>query len=466
MARVLFVGGGIVGMTAAVMLARDGHDVTVLERDPQPPPPPLAAWERWDRRGVNQFRQLHFLLPRFREVADAELPGLTDGLGDAGGLRFNLIDSIPTENTGGRRSGDDNFDVVTCRRPVSESVIAAMAESTPGLTVLRGVSITGLIGEPGPAGVARVTGVHSADGTRYDADLVIDAGGRRSAMPSFVRAIGGTAPIETVEDCGFLYYGRHFRSTDGSVPVILGPLLQPYGSVSLLTLPADNGTWGIGVITSAKDTALRPLRQSEVWERTVKAFPLIAHWTDGEPIDDVKVIAKIEDRRRHYVVDGVPVVAGLLALGDAWACTNPSLGRGIAIGVVHAAALRAMIRDHPLDDPIAVACNWAQRTSDGVDALVTETFNFDRHRLAQIDAEIAGTSYETDDPAWRLGQALSSAATHDPDLLRGQLEIASLLSTGADVFARPGFADRATALADPTPLPGPDRAELLALLAG
>jgi len=29
---------------AAMLLARDGHHVTVLERDPPPPPAPADAW--------------------------------------------------------------------------------------------------------------------------------------------------------------------------------------------------------------------------------------------------------------------------------------------------------------------------------------------------------------------------------------------------------------------------------------
>jgi hypothetical protein len=48
-----------------MMLANDGHDVTVLERDPSMPPSPGMAWEQ-DRKGVNQFKMLHFFLARFR----------------------------------------------------------------------------------------------------------------------------------------------------------------------------------------------------------------------------------------------------------------------------------------------------------------------------------------------------------------------------------------------------------------
>jgi flavin-dependent dehydrogenase len=64
MARVVLVGWGVVGLCAAQMLGRDGHQVTVLERDSAPPTDPEAAWNGWERRGVNQFRMLHYFAPR------------------------------------------------------------------------------------------------------------------------------------------------------------------------------------------------------------------------------------------------------------------------------------------------------------------------------------------------------------------------------------------------------------------
>ena len=261
-----------------------------------------------------------------------------------------------------------------------------------------------------------------------------------------------------------MYYGRHFRSGDGSVPPAFGGLLQPYGSVSVLTLPADNGTWGVGVITSSKDAALRGMLKVDCWQKVVGAFPLVAHWIDAEPITDVKLMARIEDRQRNYIVDGKPVATGVLALADAWACTNPSLGRGISIGIVHAAALRSLLQEVSLDNTRELAMRWDELTIETVQPHFVDTLSFDRHRLAEIEAAIDGHTYETDDPGWNLGTALATSIVRDPDLLRGFIEVASLLDTGANVVSRPGIAERAIALADPTPLPGPDRTELLSLV--
>src|SRR5690606_33811589 len=72
---VAVVGGGIAGMLAALFLARDGHRVTVYERDDTDLPATAdEAFERWDRRGAAHARQSHALLARLRRTLTERAP--------------------------------------------------------------------------------------------------------------------------------------------------------------------------------------------------------------------------------------------------------------------------------------------------------------------------------------------------------------------------------------------------------
>jgi flavin-dependent dehydrogenase len=312
--------------------------------------------------------------------------------------------------------------------------------------------------------------VRTEDGEEIPADIVIDASGRRSALPAWLEGINAKPLAEEKEDCGFIYYGRHFQSGDGSTPPLLAGLLTPAGTVSMLTLPADNGTWGIGIITSAKDAELRGLKNADRWEAAVKSFPLQAHWLDGEPIDDdIAVMAKIEDRHRTTVVNGEPVVTGVLPVADSWACTNPSLGRGISIGLMHAVALRDHLRESDLDDRTGVASRWAQMTDATVEPWYRATLDFDRHRLAEIESLIDGQPYEPNDPGWEMTQALGAASGQDPDLFRAFLSIVGVLDLPGVALADQKLAEKAVTLGAgwrDQPILGPSRDDLVKIAAG
>ena len=75
MSTIVVLGGGVIGLSMAMMLARQGHGVTVFERDSEPlPGSPEKAWDDWERRGVVQFRLPHYLQPRVSRLLDSHLP--------------------------------------------------------------------------------------------------------------------------------------------------------------------------------------------------------------------------------------------------------------------------------------------------------------------------------------------------------------------------------------------------------
>jgi len=472
--EVIVIGAGIGGLTTTLLLAADGHQVTLVERDDAQPPAPADAWDDWDRRGVNQFRLPHFFQPRYRQILQSEVPALLTSLEDAGMLRFDLIGVIPEQLTGGQRQGDEDFVAITGRRSVLESVVAAYTEDSEGVTVRRGFPVAGLLTGPGAAGrVPHVIGVKGDNGDELRADLVIDATGRRSPLPRWLEQIGAQPPIEELEDCGFTYYGRHFRSEDGSTPALIGPPNQDYGSLSALTLPADNGSWSIVLVASARDAAMRGLRDVDRWTEVVRTLPLVAHWLDGIPLEDkVVTMSKIEDRHRQFsTAAGDPLATGVVAVADSWACTNPSLGRGASIGAAHALALRDLLRTSDAEEPDTFARSWNLATDQVVEPWYRSTLSFDRHRLNEVHANIEGESYDlADDPSWVIVKALFASSGKDPDCLRALLSFAGVLRTPEETFASdPGLLEKVMELGaedSDEPRLGPDREQLLQLVNG
>ena len=468
MSRIVVAGGGIVGLSMAMMLTKQGHEVTVLERDDGGVPgSPDEAWQAWDRHGVAQFRQPHYLHAAGRQVLDEALPEVTQTLRGAGATAFDVLALMPPFITDrAPRDGDERFVTLTGRRPVIEYAVATAAQD---LDVRRGVFVTDLlIGPEAAKGVPNVTGVRTSDGEELAADLVIDAMGRRSGLPGWLAGLGARPLAEEAEDSGFTYYTRYFRPSNGATPGFITGLLTPFDSFSLLTLPGDAGTWSVTVYISSRDQALKEVRHPEKWRAVVAACPLHAHLLDGEPVGDIQAMSGIVDRHRRTVVDGTPVLTGLLAVGDAACCTNPSLGRGMTMGLMHAAGTAEVIGGQ-LGDPVALAHAHDQMTQARVTPWYQNTVTFDRARKAEIDASIEGRpAPEPTGPAVMFQQAFGLAMLYDPDVFRGMMDIISMYALPEQVFARPGFAGRVAAAAEgnePFAPPGPSRADLLKTLA-
>ncbi len=255
-----------------------------------------------------------------------------------------------------------------------------------------------------------MTGVRSTGGEEIHADLVVDATGRRSPSASWLAELGAKEPYVESEDCGFVYYTRYF--TGPTRPKRIGGGLTPFGSFSLLTLDGDNDTWSVTVFALSGDPPLKMFRFADRFHRVVQACPLHAHWVDGEPVTDVLPMAGVLDRYRRFVVDGRPIVTGYAAVGDAWACTNPSAGRGISVGMIHAQLLRKAVREH-LEDPGRFAEAWHEYTEEGVQPFYRDQIEADRTRLAEMNAIRQGV-----EPAPRTGPMARLIAAGSSDARR------------------------------------------------
>ena len=278
--------------------------------------------------------------------------------------------------------------------------------------------------------------------------------------------VGARPPYEEQADCGFTYYTRYFSGVE---PQRIGPIFMVLGTIALLTLPGDNGTWSVTIVTASGDQPLKSLRHAEKWMNVVRACPLQAHWLDGEPITDILAMSGVVDRYRSFVVDGAPVVTGLIPVADAWACTNPSAGRGLTVGFMQAVQLRNTLRHAA--DPRALAEEFHERTEAKIAPWYRSQIAADRSRFAQVEALREGRKPPS--PGDELSRDLASlfaTMMTDPDLFRAAIEYVATVTPIQEILGRPGLTERIGAAAEalknspPMAMPGPDRKRLLELV--
>jgi 2-polyprenyl-6-methoxyphenol hydroxylase-like FAD-dependent oxidoreductase len=468
------VGGGMAGMLAALLLARDGHRVTVYERDDTDLPDTAdEAFEQWDRRGAPHARQSHALLARLRRTLKERAPDVLDMLAEQGATALTVERILPPGiEDRAPRPGDEELVLWCCRRLTIEWVLRRVVTAEPNVAWRRGVGVEAFVADG-----TDVRGLRLDDGTAVDADLVVVAGGRHSPVMEWIAALGGDVqPLEEQSEAGIIYLSRFYRLRDGrELPVLTergagGDL----GYLGFAGFYGDNGTFSITFGVPTADRALMGLRDVDAWEAAVRTLTPLEPWTEdglADPITDVEAMARLTNRIRRFVVDGTPVATGLVVIGDAAVTTNPWYGKGCAQAGIAAEALSAALREHGRDAVgIALAMDAATRAQLEPHYVASCAQDADRIKL-----HVALHDGADPDPAAAATRdfvinGLIPATRVDPDVFRAFFRSFNMLDDPNALFADPAvFAAAGAALATkaerpPEPELGPPRDELLAVM--
>jgi hypothetical protein len=277
-----------------------------------------------------------------------------------------------------------------------------------------------------------VAGVRLPDGTELVGDVVLDWGGRRTPVPAWLARDHRIEIPTDVQDCKAAYYTRHYRQLPSSE---MSQLWLVGGAVPLerlIALPFSGGNraFGIGLFADPADQELRVLRHDWAFAAVVQSIPSLAPWVapdNAVPLNSTSSMTGHENVRRHYVVDGEPVVYGLLPVGDSLCTTNPQYGWGASMALTYAFAAVAAADLHAGSDEDALALSYHGAVDEEADGVYRESAAMDRLRIYEWDQIDIPAADRAEMDRQRLVRAILAGATRDPVLGRALLRRMNLV---------------------------------------
>jgi 2-polyprenyl-6-methoxyphenol hydroxylase-like FAD-dependent oxidoreductase len=317
----IVVGGGPAGMVAALLLARGGVEVTVLEKHAD-----FLRDFRGDTVHPSTLRLLDELglFEQFDALPHTKLEGWGVDLPD--GRKAPVIDFTRLRLPHRYIAMVPQWDLL--------DLLAEAGRQEPTFTLRMSHDVTGLLYESG-----RVVGVRydSLDGPgELRADLTIACDGRWSLC----RREGGLVPREYPVDADIWWF--RLPTADG----VGDTLLPRFKDGLFLGIIPRQGYLQTGYfLHKGADAQLRARGIEALRRDIVTAIPELSEAVNGlESMDDVKLLEIRLNRLRRWHTNG------LLCIGDAAHAMSPAGGVGINLAVQDAVAaarlLAAPLRDH------------------------------------------------------------------------------------------------------------------------
>lgn len=395
----IVIGGSVAGLMAAAAASATFDEVTVIDRDVLPDSPE-------PRTGVPQSTQVHVILPLGLDRMEELLPGIRQAFIDRGCLEFDQLAQVPMLGETAWKVRVHSANAVAFRRPLFELVIREHVRALGNVSIrhgsVRGVTLTD--------DKSRVTGLALRDGTELDADFVIDASGRRTRTPVWLRDAGFQGPTEVQANAYMGYSTQFVKIPDSALDGILGLIAHPEPGhlKGGILLPADNGVHSLSAVGMMRDYPPRD-REGFLDFLDEARSPLLGEIArQSVPVSDVNPYRQDGNLWRRWDTADLPL--RLLIVGDAAASFNPVYGQGMTLAASGGVALSAALQSGtPLDD---LARDVQRRLSTVIDAAFSMS--------AAVDSSFEGAQClnytPPDDDERAYSAAIEHLTTVDPDV--------------------------------------------------
>ena len=430
MAQIIIIGAGLAGLSTALFLASEGHQVTLLESDCAPPTSDDAdgAFAHWERRGAGQCRQTHMFLGLSSAEMTRGAPQVLDILERGGALRFDDPELTAADGT--------PAPIIGARRIAYELALREALGACPRVSIKPSVTVVSLLSTKGDP--PRVTGVRLASGEDLPSELVVDCAGRRSMAHKWLVQAGSRPVPEQRQACGFTYLTRWYRLRHGQVfPDVVPPASARLPYMAVIVCPADRGWLSVTLSLSEQDPFRRQLRVGDNFDRVAREVPVSLSFLErSKATTEPLPFGNIANQRRSLVDEDGPLFCGYLLVGDSSMHTNPTQGRGASLAFAQARHLAASLDriDASSVDLVRSEEQWARSTLKvWFDAQVAA----DAALADRFDTLAAGKPLAKPDEASRARGAMLAALREEPEIAREVRKMANMLITPAELMAIP-----------------------------